>query len=207
MEASDYEALSYIKIPYIVIDNSMPDFNCNSITMSNEEMTYQAIRTLFLSGEKDFGYFKGNSYCQNFFERKNALHTAVKNFGLDFSKDKEFLLTPTILQSYTEMKAYIKKGKRIPRIVFSDNDVIAIGAMKAMAEAGIRVPEDTAIIGFDDVNLAETSILPLSTVRVQCSLIGTMATVMLANEIRHKNPSYVKTKVGGTLVLRESTIK
>lgn len=201
----DYKALSLIPVPYIVIDNAMPNFSCNSITMSNEEMAYKAVETLALNGQKDFGHFMGNFNCNNFFERKIGLMDAVRGFNLNFSKEKEFLLTPTLMQSYTEMKAYIKKKRKIPRIVFADNDVIAIGAMKAMSESGIRIPEDVAVIGFDDVNLAETSNPPLSTVRVECSLIGTMATVMLINEIQQKSPSYSKTKVGGNLIIRTSS--
>lgn len=206
IDDSDFETISCIKVPYIVIDNSMPNFFCNSITMSNEEMTYDAIRRLSLGGEKRFGHFRGRFTCQNFFERETGVRMAVRDFQLDFPAVNELLLTPTVMGSYTEMKQYLKNGVKIPRIVFADNDLIAIGAMKAMEEAGIRIPTDVAIIGFDDVNLAETTTPSLSTVHVQCAMIGMMAAVTLTNEIQHRNPTYFKTKVGGNLVIRASTL-
>lgn len=203
--AEDYNALNAIKVPYIVIDNSMPNFPCNTITMSNEEMTYTAIEQLAHTGEKDIGHLRGNIYCQNFLERHIGMQNAIRDFHLEFSAKKEFLLTPTVMGSYEDMKAYLDKKTAVPRIMFADNDTIAIGAMKALTEYGYKIGQDISIIGFDDINLAETASPPLSTMQVQGSMIGTMATMTLVNEIKHKNPTYYKTKVGGKLILRTST--
>ncbi len=87
-------------------------------------------------------------------------------------------------------------------VVFAVNDVMAVGAIAAARDAGVRVPDDVAVAGFDDiVNLRD--ITPaLSTVRVPLVDVGVMATE-LALTPEADEPRLVR--VDGTVVLREST--
>ncbi|MGD1822058.1 MAG: LacI family DNA-binding transcriptional regulator [Pleomorphochaeta sp.] len=201
----DYKALDTIKIPYLVIDNSMPNYPCNSITMANEEMVDIAIRYVCNQGEKDFGYFRSSFDSQNFIERNNGVLRAVEKYGLQYSKDREFRLEATLKGSFNGMLSYLKSGRRIPKVVFADNDIIAIGAIQALTSEGYNIPEDVSIIGFDDIFLAETTLPSLTTVHVQRTMIGQMAAVTLMNEIKAKHPSYYKLIVGGKLIIRNST--
>lgn len=203
----DYRILNQITVPYIVLDNSMPCIRCNSITMDNKEMVIQAIEHLSQSGDKKFGYFKSSIQTQNFKERTEGVETAVAEFGLDYNESREFILEPTILGSYTDLKKKLKKGIDLPKIAFADNDIIALGAIKALQEAGYRIPEDISLIGFDDIYMSESSTPSLSTMHVQRTMIGAMATMMLINEINSKSPTYYKTVVGGELIVRDSTKK
>jgi len=206
LQEVDYKALDSIKIPYLVIDNSMPNYPCNSITMANEEMVDLAIRFLCNSGEKDFGYFRSSFDSQNFIERNNGVLKAVKKYGLHYSKDREFRLEATLKGSYKKMLYYINEGRRLPKVIFADNDIIAIGAIQALTSQGYNIPDDVSIIGFDDIFLAETTLPSLSTVHVQRTMIGQMAAITLMNEIKSKHPSYYKLIVGGKLIIRNSTI-
>lgn len=205
LQEVDYKALDSIKIPYLVIDNSMPNYPCNSITMANIEMVDLAIRYLCSTGEKDFGYFRSSFDSQNFLERNIGVLEAVKKYDLLYSKDREFRLEATLKESFQTMLSYLKEGRRIPKAIFADNDIIAIGAIQALTSLGYRIPEDVSIIGFDDIFLAENTLPSLTTVHVQRSMIGQMAAVTLMNEIKAKHPSYYKLIVGGKLVIRNST--
>jgi LacI family transcriptional regulator len=201
----DYKALDSISIPYLVIDNAMPNYPCNSITMANEEMVDLAIRHLGANGEKDFGYFRSSFDSQNFLDRHEGVIKAINKYGLYYSKDREFRLDATLKGSYNGMLNYLKEERRIPKVVFADNDIIALGAIQALTASGYKIPEDVSIIGFDDIFLAETSMPPLTTMHVQRSMIGQMAAITLVNEIRRKHPSYYKLTVGGKLIIRNST--
>ncbi|MCH3917248.1 MAG: LacI family DNA-binding transcriptional regulator [Spirochaetia bacterium] len=206
LEVADYSILDHITVPYVVIDNSMSHFDCNSITMNNEEMAYEAVKYLASTNEKRIGYFCGGLTTQNFIERGQGLKKAIEDFGLSYDETTDrFMLVPSISLSYQKMKAYLESGAKVPRLVFSDNDIIAIGAVKAMAEFDIRVPEDVAVFGFDDIYLAQTAAPPLSTFHVYRTLIGKMATMMLLDEIEGDQPACVKIKVGGSMVVRKST--
>lgn len=62
-------------------------------------------------------------------------------------------MATTIDGAYENMKRYLSEKVKLPTAFFADNDMIALGAMKAMAEFGIRIPEDISIVGFDDLFL------------------------------------------------------
>ncbi len=205
LQEADYRALDSINIPFIVIDNSMPYYPCNSITMANFEMVDLAIRFLCSTGENDFGYLRSSFDSQNFLERHIGVLRAVEKYGLTYSKDREFRLEATLKGSFNKMLEYIKEGRQIPKYLFADNDILAIGAIQALSSVGYKIPKDVSIVGFDDIFLAENTIPSLTTIHVQRTMIGQMAAINLMNEIRTKHPSYYKLRVGGKLVLRNTT--
>jgi len=207
LSPEDYPALSQIPVPYIVIDNSMPNFPCHSITMQNEEMAYSAVKYLAQAKPSSFGYLHSKLNAQNFQERLKGVLSATKDFSLSLAKEHIFLLDPTLQDSYRNMKEYLENHADIPTSLFADNDIIAIGAIKALQEFGYRIPQDIAIIGFDDVYLSATATPPLTTIHVQRTLIGRLAVMQLNDAITQSPPSHVKLKVGGDLVIRESTLK
>jgi LacI family transcriptional regulator len=204
IDETDIKGIGYIQKPYIVLDNSMPYFDCNAITMNNELMTIQNIKYLCSTDEKDFGYFRSSFNSENFLERKKGVDIAVKRFNLDFNEKKEFSLEPTLNGSYKGMLEYINEGRHIPKIACADNDIIAIGVMTALKEKGYRIPEDISIIGFDDIFLAKTNIPPLTTNHVQRTIIGKLATKRLIEQIKNKSPIFNKTSVSGKLIIRKS---
>ena len=66
-------------------------------------------------------------------------------------------MATTIDGAYENMKRYLSEKVKLPTAFFADNDMIALGAMKAMAEFGIRIPEDISIVGFDDLTFSSIS--------------------------------------------------
>jgi LacI family transcriptional regulator len=204
IDETDYKAISYIQKPYIVLDNSMPFYDCNTITMNNELMIIQNIKYLCTTGENDFGYFRSSFSSENFLARKNGVDIAIKRFNLDYDEKKEFKLEPTLKGSYNGMLKYIQEGKHIPKIACADNDIIAIGVITALKEKGYKIPEDISIIGFDDIFLAETNIPSLTTNHVQRTMIGKLATKRLIEQIEDKSSTFNKTNVSGKLIIRKS---
>lgn len=206
LDQSSYPVLKKIPVPYIVIDNNMPHFSCNTITMNNQEMVYEAVEHLASLGFRDIGYFRSRMHIQNFDERAQAFYQAVKTFDLICTPDHEFLLEPTVLGACASMKQYLKKQCAIPRCFFADNDTIAIGAMKALKEFKYKIPKDTCIIGFDDIHFAAINSPSLSTMRVHKDLIGTLAVKHLDDSMGNRTHKNTKTQVGGELVIRHSTL-
>lgn len=205
LDATSYPLLSKIPIPYIVIDNIMPNFNCNAISMANEEMVHHALVHLAYLGHKEIGYLRSSIKAQNFDERVTAFLNTSKELGLNFNTCHEFLLEPTMLHSYHNMKEYLADGATLPSCLFADNDTIAIGAIKALKEYKYRIPQDVSIIGFDNIHFSEINSPSLSTMSVPKKLIGYTALKHLHNAIENKDFSYVKTKIGGEIIIRHST--
>ena len=91
--------------------------------------------------------------------------------------------------------------------VVADNDSLAIGAARAIMEAGYRVPEDLSIIGIDDVPFSAMMMPPLTTMRVSRKALGTLAVDMILQRIRHPEWPPMHIKVDGRLVIRNSTAR
>lgn len=206
LDESAYPVLKTIPVPYIVIDNNMPHFSCNAITMNNSEMVYEAVKHLSLLGFDEIGYLRSNMSIQNFKERAQAFYHSIENFSMRCTKEHEFLLEPTMLGAYASMKQHLQKGLTVPHCCFADNDTIAIGAIKALKEFHYKIPEDVCIIGFDDIRFAAVHSPSLSTMHVHKQLIGHLAVTALIDSLKNSEHRNVKVQISGELVFRQSTL-
>jgi LacI family transcriptional regulator len=89
--------------------------------------------------------------------------------------------------------------------LFAYNDISAIGAMRAFLEAGLRVPEDVSVVGFDDVTSASFCIPPLTTVRQPLKRMGQIAAETLIERIEDRGEFKSEIAVEPELVVRKST--
>jgi LacI family transcriptional regulator len=112
-------------------------------------------------------------------------------FRSEFSRDGGF-------EAATQM---INSGK-LPECVFAVNDVMALGAMAAFRAAGLRVPQDVAVAGFDDVATLRDVVPPLTTVHIPVDLVAKEAVDIV---IRAQEEKSIRRSVDGRVVLREST--
>lgn len=199
--------LDEIKKPFIVVDNTIRNFPCNSIAINNEETVQCALQHLSKLGHKDIAYFHSKVSITNFEERNLAFTRYSQEFGFNFQPENQFDLPPTLLGAYDSMKELLKDGKSLPGCAFADNDSIAIGAIKALREFGVRIPEDISVIGFDDIHFSAISSPPLTTMSIPKALIGTLAVRQICNMIEYTPYTDVKLKVGGILVPRLSTMQ
>jgi LacI family transcriptional regulator len=93
---------------------------------------------------------------------------------------------------------------RIPSAVFVASDVVAIGAKAAIVEKGLRIPEDIALVGFDDIPLARYLDPPLTTVRLPASELATRASQMLVQLINNETPAEKLVLLESQLIVRQS---
>ncbi len=200
-----YPILKKIPCPYVVIDNDMPTFPCNTVTMSNQEMVHSAVMYLASLGFTSIGYMHSKMYSQNFIERSFGFHEIIKELGLTFQKEHEFLLDPTMLGSYTGMKQYLEENVDIPPCFFADNDVIALGAIKALKEFHYKIPQDISIIGFDDIRFSAISSPTLTTMHVHKNRMGSVAVKLLHESLINNQCQNIKININGEIILRHST--
>ena len=113
-------------------------------------------------------------------------------------------LSPSVDGAYCDMKAVIKSGDELVRCYFADNDLIAAGAMRALSEAGYRIPEDISVIGFDDMPMCTYITPPLSTVHVPKQYMGEIAVKRLAEIINSTSASHVKIEISTEIIKRKS---
>ena len=92
----------------------------------------------------------------------------------------------------------------MPTAFFADNDLMALGAMKAFQEKGYRIPEDISIIGFDDLPFSQISTPSLTTLRVPNTEMGKLAVSRIVDMIDKRDSAIVKIQVGTEFIVRET---
>ena len=113
-------------------------------------------------------------------------------------------LTPSEDGAYADMKAILSDGETPAGCYFADNDHIAIGAIRALKEAGYQIPEDVAVVGFDDLPLCEYLTPPLSTVEVPKQYMGEVAARRMIQLIEEPGSLPLKIEVAVKLKKRKS---
>ena len=109
----------------------------------------------------------------------------------------------TIESGYAAMRRLLEQR---PDALFAANDLMAAGALRAMDEAGLRAPDDIAVVGFDDLPIAATTSPPLSTIRQDLATVGAVAVDLLVRLLgRDPDAVPLRSLVETSLVVRGST--
>lgn len=204
MQGSDFEKLRSLKMPVVILDCDHPALPFSSVTMNNRDLAYDAVRELKHLGE--VGYLCSNIRTGNFVARGNGYWEAVRDFQLPDEKELVFPLMPSLHQAEVDMGRLIHQRRRIPKAFFADNDVIAIGAMRALQLHGYQVPRDVSMIGVDNTMLAQVSSPSLSSIQIGCSTMGQQAISLLLEQIDKPTDVPLHVHIGSRLVLRESSV-
>ena len=138
--------------------------------------------------------------------RLPAYEEALKNFGIPIDRSLIKIGKERLEEGgYLRMKELIAQGS-FPEAVFASYDTMAQGALKALNEYGIRVPEDISIIGFDNIRESSYFTVPLTTVAPPVIEMGEMAVSILLDRIENKGSSFVQhISLKPKLVVRSST--
>jgi LacI family transcriptional regulator len=104
---------------------------------------------------------------------------------------------------YAAAKKFLKQSKR-PTAIFAANDVMALGAIYAIQDAGLSVPEDMAIVGYDNRNFTTTVRPPITTVSMPVIEMGGVAAELLLKQIAEGRKEEEEIKVKGQLIIRET---
>jgi DNA-binding LacI/PurR family transcriptional regulator len=99
----------------------------------------------------------------------------------------------------------ILAGDGCPTAIFAANDRMAIGAMRAIAEAGLRVPQDISVVGLDDIEVAAFQTPPLTTVRQSFTQMARLGVELLLGTLAGTQPEQPHVVLEPTLVVRQST--
>ncbi len=204
MDQASLSNFSDFKTPIILLDSYFEALGYSCVLINNIQGAYLATSHLISRRKKQPGYLRSAYSIGNFDERADGFYKAVRANGMSTSKSIVHRLTPSEDGAYADMKALLQHGEEPADSYFADNDHIAIGAIKALQEAGYRIPEDVAVVGFDNLPLCEYMTPPLTTVHVPKQIMGETAVKQLINYVEHKNIHPVKIEIGTSLVKRKS---
>lgn len=193
-------------LPTVLVDATSPDFD--SISVANTEGAYAATTHLVELGHRKVGLVNAKLVSAPAIERLQGYRRALENHGISFSESLVRTGSNTKQDGfnrdagYEAMMEFIKTGSEMPKAFFISSDIQAMGAIAALSENGLKVPEDVAIVGFDDIELARH--IKLTTMRQPMYQIGVLAIERLVARMANPEMEVLHTTFSPTLIVRES---
>lgn len=191
------------QIPFVLLDNQQ-DNDASSVIVDNYQGGLDATNHLLSLGHKQIAHISGPGMYLSSRERKRGFVDALKAEGLApfFLEESEFMVDA----GFDIVARWIKEGT-MPTAIFAADDFIALGAFNAITHAGLRIPEDISLIGYDDQNFAYQLHPSLSTIRQPAYEIGKTGVDMLVGAINKQETESQKVKLPPKLIVRDSTAK
>lgn len=193
-----------LNIPLLVLDCYFDMLDLPCVVINNVQGAYLATDHLIHKRKTAPGYLASRFRIPNFDERADGFYKAIRAHGFSSSAATVHHVDPTEDGAYRDMLKLIRSGIDLATCYFCDNDHIAIGAVRALRESGLRVPEDIGIAGFDNLPLCEYLDPPLTTVNVPKLYMGESAAAKLIDMIRTDDTIATKLMIGTSLVVRGS---
>jgi LacI family transcriptional regulator len=159
-------------------------------------------------GHERVAQLRGPADIETFVARGTGFRDAFVRAGLDIPTAIDAARDPNVQEGRRLMTLLLGAGPNLPTAVFAHNDLMAIGAIEALAQAGRSCPADVSIIGYNDIPLVEHLNPPLSTIRMPVTEVGRVAAetaLALAGELPAARSAPVSITLQPTLVVRGST--
>jgi LacI family transcriptional regulator len=187
---SDFQSDEIVKlckseIPVSVIDYSFA--GVSNITSNNKRGVFQAVKHLYDLGHHKIGNIYGGTYLEIGRRRKEYFEDAMAKLNLTVNKD--YMVSGEFFSKEDGYKAMnvLLELKDPPTAIFCASDMIAIGAMQAIKEAGFSVPEDFSLVGFDGIDIGQLLSPRLTTIRQDSRKMGQLSANQLLQMIGDKS--------------------
>jgi DNA-binding LacI/PurR family transcriptional regulator len=191
--------------PLVIFGSNLAEHaSLYSIDVDMREASRVATRHLLALGHRRVAYigFGSNEY-HGVSERLYGYSDAMHEFGVEVTAGRIGFANFSAQSGYEAMNAMLERDRSLTAL-FAGNDTIAFGAMAALRDAGLRVPEDIAVVGYDDIPLAAYAAPPLTTMRTSPYEQACEAANLLLRLIAGERPAQLHTMNAVPLVVRES---
>ncbi|MDP3176558.1 MAG: LacI family DNA-binding transcriptional regulator [Spirochaetaceae bacterium] len=179
-------SMAMTRAPIVVLDRELRGTKVYSVLIDNEKGGFLAASRLISSGFRRIYYVSGPAASYDESKRFAGYRRALFENGIVFEKSWRIEGDFTEESGFAAMKTQIERGE-IPEAVFCANDEMAIGALKGLREAGIDVPGQASVVGFDDIRLSSYVTPRLTTIRRPIPEMGLLAAHVLLKAIAGEN--------------------
>lgn len=206
-DAESAQAIDRImhKFPVILLNTPFPADGCSGISIANAAGARAVVGHLLALGHRRVAVIKGPPGNADAEERLGGYRETLAGAGIEPEPSLELegdFTESSGFRAATQLTAL----RPIPSAVFATNDYMAIGLLSALSASAIRVPEDMAVAGFDDIAIAQYVTPALTTVRVDAYELGARAVRLLVGAIGADNGAPCRKEVvPATLVIRQSS--
>jgi DNA-binding LacI/PurR family transcriptional regulator len=203
----DFNLAHSLQVPAVSISGHTQSEDVTNIVLDHRHAAELALKHLAGLGHRKIAFLRGHPQSADSEHRWTAVEEVALEMGLEL--DPELVIqidstdsTPSL--GYPYGKQLIAK-KRPFTALFAYNDISAIGAIRAFQEAGLQVPRDISVVGFDDIPAAAFHYPSLTTIRQPLRRMGELAVEMLVSRIEGEKELEREIAVQPEIVIREST--
>ena len=193
----------------VFIHSTEQHFNYDSVTVDFSSITEHVLKHIVSNGHTKIGFIGGNE----FLPYSNTLLEDCREITFKDYLSRLNLYNPDYVRighfdfhnGYTLMHDLLKSNKKnLPTCIFAASDTLAIGALRAITEAGLSVPKDIQLIGCNDIPTSQYTFPTLSTVKIYTELMGQTGVKLLLERISGERTESLKVIVPHKIILRES---
>ena len=200
-----------LKVPVVTVSGHNQVKGVTNIVLDHVRAAEIALKHLFQLGHRDIAFIKGQEFSSDTEVRWANIEKAARHLGLRISSALISQLqgdSPSPELGYEATRKLLSSHKPFTAL-FAFNDISAMGAIRALREAGFRVPEDVSVVGFDDIQSAAYQNPALTTVRQPLREMGRIAAETLLRRIRasESNSHGGERMVEPKLMIRETTCR
>jgi LacI family transcriptional regulator len=193
--------------PIVLVDRDLPNLGVPAVLLDNEGAAYSAVRHLIEAGHRRIGMVSGRPSISTTIERMAGYQRALLEAGLE--PDSRFVISGESTSEGGARATHALLDLRpAPTAIFSGNNLMTIGALHAIASRGLTVPDDVALVGFDDFPFPWSDAFRphLTTVAQPTYELGRRAAEMLVQMLQTASPPVAQRAVlDGKLLIRESS--
>lgn len=194
----------HLSVPVLLLDSYFESIDCSSVVINNTQGAYLATNYLIDRCNKQPGHLRSVYRIENFTSRKTGFQKSIREHGMSIGKSITHELSPSIEGAFADMLEIIDRGDELAGCYFADNDLIAIGAIKAFKLRGYKIPDDVSIVGFDNISESRIVEPSLTTIDIPRNFMGQTAARQLIQQIQKPVSHSVKIEISVSLVKRFS---
>lgn len=198
-------------LPTVAIAGHRTFAGVTNIALDHKAAAFSALRHLLEHGHREFAFMKGPVISSDTESRWQSIVEASRELGIRIHPDRVVELNEAQAcaarspeNAYPFAKELLDRNRKFTAL-FAFNDNSAIAAISALQDAGLRVPEDVSVIGFDDIPLASYSNPTLTTVRQPLQKMGEIAARTLLDRIENRSEYVAEIAIETELIVRQST--
>lgn len=203
---NDQNVINIIKsgLPVVCVDRGLNDIDVDVVVVENKEGAYSAVDYLAKKGYKRIAYIGGLTQIPSTREREKGYYEALK--------DNNIPIYPELIkfgdsshESGVKLTEELLSLPQPPDALFTGNNLITLGALETIHNKGLRIPDDIAIVGFDDMYWSISLNPPLTAVRQPAYEIGKRAAELLIQKIADPSRTPVRMVLKTELIIRKSS--
>ncbi len=191
--------------PVVLVNRRHPDVETNMVIVDNVRGAALAAEHLHSLGHRRVAHIAGPAWATNALDRRSGFLETMRRLGAPVSDDLVVEGDFSLEGGAAAMKQLLESAEP-PTAVFATNDLMALGAMEALLEAGLSCPEDVSIVGFDDIELSRSKLIELTTVSHRIYEMGSRSVEILLQVIHDGSPTTpIREFLQPRLVVRRTT--